>query len=657
MSAARSASYRSASLLQSLAVGFVLLLLFALLTAGVLWYLVYAVDASPPEQAEVPGLQAPTTIQWSDRGPATIEASTLADTYAALGYVHGLRRTWSIVLWRQTALGRLAEWFGAGVLPIDRHARRLDLARQSRQAYARLPDADRTLLDAYAAGVNAAFDADAARHHDELVLLDLAPAPWAPWHTLTIERLFGWLATAPLPDSVASSFTRADAQFRRWLRLEGLPHSIAWTHQSEGSTVLFQRHTYGTSALPLFDDVIIQRPGRPDIAGASLPGTPFLPTGTAGSDGWSLLLDSRTALSRVDTAALTTTSSFHRLQTHTNREDLLHVRRAESGLPLPATSPDSMATILQWDGFRPLSDAPAWRALLQADPPSFQLLSGSGLRIGPDGWRLTGPATIHKPLPDGLLIGRTRWAHYQAEALRPRLRTAASADALALGQSDSSVWATQQGETLLPVIRSMDGETGPVGDALTYLRNWNFRYDRASIAASVLDTWLHQQGAPFAPLASDSLQAEAMDMYQRSLRRAVDTLVARFGADAEQWRWERVQPNQRHFPVWSADDRVNQDLQTLATTRYAPIRRPHGGHPSVPAGGASLLQSTPTPASWAGWMSTDPDQPLMSLRHHLRPEAFMSRYTASDRFPEPVPLVPDPSPEWTTRLVPAEPPQ
>jgi hypothetical protein len=310
-----------------------------------------------------------------------------------------------------------------------------------------------------------------------------------------------------------------------------------------------------------------------------------------------------------------------------------------------------MATILRWPGFRPVSDAAAWHTLLDGDLPTFELLDGTGLRMDPAGWTETGTPPIREALSEGLLIGQSRWARYKADVLRAQLEREV-APTFDIGRSDSSAWAARQIERLLPVIRPLDTQVGPMGDAITYLRNWNFRYDRASIAASVLDMWLRQHGAPFAALESDSIRAPGA--YRRSFRRAVDSLVHRFGTDAEQWRWERVQPNQRYFPVWSADSLVDQDLSTLASTRYAPIRRPHGGHPSAPAGGASPIQPTPTPAAWAGWMDANPATPLVSQQYQLRPDGFLSRYTAPDRPPTPTALTSDRNWTWTTELVPPD---
>lgn len=653
MPASRNGPTRSDTTLSRSTSVTVVVLLLALSLGGLVWYLAYAADESPPQNSPVVHLQDSVTIGWGENGISSIEARTLPDTYAALGYVHGMRRTWSVVLWRQTALGTLSEWFGPGTLPIDRHARRLDLARQARAAFDALPSEEQALLNAYASGLNAAFDAGAAQRHDELVVLDLAPDPWQPWHTLAVERLFGWLATTPPPDSLPASLRQADMRFRRWLHLQGFDHSTAWAVAEGDSAFLLQQHVFGTSALPLFESVTITRPNAPPLQAASLPGTPFLPAGKRGSQAWALLLDSRTHHSLVDTAAVNRTSSFHRLQTRSGDEELLRVKRTPSGLPFSYPEADSMSLLLEWPGFRPISDAPAWHHLLEGntDEATFQLMAGSGLTIGRDGWQLIGEPDVTERLPNGLFIGRSNWAHYQAEVVRSKLQRTPASDLVAAGRSDSSAWATRQTNRLLPSIRPLAGTDPLLTDAATYLRNWDFRYDPSSIGASVLDAWLAHHDAPLTPLLADSLFRS--EMYRHSFKRAVQSLANRFGADARQWRWERISPNDRYFPVWSADSLVAQDLSALATTRYAPIRRSAPGHPSAPAGGVSLTQPMPTPAAWRGWTHNQRQEPLTVHQVHLRPDAFMSRYTAPDRPPAPAPLSTVQDPEWTTRLVPA----
>lgn len=686
------------------------LVLIALVMGGslLLWYFAYEVDDAPPASSSVSHLTQPASIAWQANGVARISAASRSDAIAALGYAHGTQRTWSLALWRQTALGELGEWFGRGLLPLDRHARQLGLGAMAKEAYAQLPDSTQRLLTAYASGVNAALDAGAAQHHDELVLLDLPLAPWQPWHALAIERLVGWLATSPPPDSTiaattsaAQRFFAADARFRQWLHLHGLERSVAWGVRTATGPALFQRHVYGTSALPLVQEVVLEEAGAPAQAGASIPGTPFLVTGRSGRSAWSVLLHSAMDLAFAPVDSSTLDTVHERIRLRDGGEMLFTTSRAPGQLPLgtpddrpvrPGALPDTLSVAdsiaavdsirtqrrsvwqVQWSGLRPGSDASAW---LTRTPQaaSFSLMSGRGLRIeGGESWTVTGEPLVVARLDNGILIGQSPWAQAQARSLRTQLDASASIETL--GASDSSAWAAQGASTVLPFLFRAAPSDSLLSEAMTYLRNWDYAYDRASIGASIFESWLRvhrtaTDSLPFlrdrAPLTppddslayvqwTDSLRADSLRRSRRlqsTMQQAVQSLANRFGTDPRQWRWERVNATPRHFPVWSADSLVDRNLADLSTTRYAAVDQPGRGHPSTLSGGSSLLDAAPAPvAAWEGWTSAAPNAPFMVRRPRLLTNVFLGRYAAPDRRPPPFALRSDTTAPATTRLQP-----
>lgn len=687
-------------------------LLLIALAAGsslLVWYFAYEVDDAPPATSSIAHLDRPASVAWQANGVARITAASRSDALAALGYVHGTQRTWSLALWRQTALGRLGEWFGRGMLPLDRHARQLGLGTLSQAAYAQLPDSTQRLLAAYASGVNAALDAGAAQRHDELVLLDLTPTPWQPWHVLAIERLVGWLATSPPADSVvaaatadAQRFFAADATFRHWLHLHGLERSVAWGVRTAEGPALFQRHVYGTSALPLVQEVVFDRANGPARMGASLPGTPFLVTGRSGQRAWSTLLHSplRLSFAPVDSSALTTV--HERIRFRDGGETLFTTPRAPGLLPLgtpdarpigPGTLPDTLSVAdslaavdsirtqrrsvwqVEWTGLRPLSDASAWLALPDPPAPSFVLMSGRGLRLGRDGsWTVMGTPPVVARLGQATLVGQSPWAEAQAQALRSDL--GASPSVAALSTRDSSTWAARRATDVLPLLFRAAPSDTLLSEALTYLRNWDYAYDRASIGASIFESWLRAHRAatdslpfvrPPAPRTppddslayvqwTDSLRADSLRrsrQLQGTLQQAVDALTNRFGADPRRWRWERISTTPRYFPVWSADSLVDRNLAGLSNTRYAAVERPGRGHPSTLSGGTSLLDAPPAPAAaWEGWTRPAPDASFMAVRPRAYTDRFLGRYAAPDRRPAPFPLRSDTAATATTQLRP-----
>jgi hypothetical protein len=693
---------------------FIGLLLIALLVGGgvLIWYFAYEADSPPPRSSTVTALAQPATLHWQTNGVARIEATSHADAIAALGYAHGLQRTWTLALWRQTALGRLGEWFGRGVGPLDAHARRIGLASRAEAAYEQLPDSTQRLLQAYTAGVNAALSDGAAARHNELILLDVSVDDWQPWHSIAIERLVGWVATTPPPDSSLAAlpdttqrFFRADDLFRRWLHLYGLERSVAWGTETADGPSLFQRHVYGTSTLPLLQPAILDSGTGPPLTGASVPGTPFFPAGHAHGTAWSVLLHSPMTLTFAPVDSSTLATEYGRIRFRDGGETLLTTQRAPDQLPLSAPDPrpidpgvlpdtlspaDSAAAMdsirtqrrsvwqIRWPGLEPVSDAAAWVALIRGDNTgSFQLVNGNGLRLQSDGeWAVLGDPPVVERFDNSVLVGQTGWAQSQARSLSAQLDTPAPPPVSALSASDSSTWAARGAASVMPFLLTASPADSLVREATTYLRNWDYTYDRASIGASVFETWLRAHrtvtdSLPFllsrAPLTppedslayvqwTDSLQADSLrrgEALQNTLAQAVQSLSAEYGPDPRQWRWERVNGSQRHFPVWSADSLVDRNLQGLTDTRYAAVERPGRGHPSALSGGASLLDMTPRPmAAWEGWTMAAPEAPFMVRRPQVYTDIFLGRYTAPDRRPPPMMLRSDSTAAATTRLQP-----
>lgn len=693
-------------------------LLFVTLLFGAgafFWYFAYEAKEPPPAETPLANLAHPVTIHWQDNDVAHIEATSSSDAASALGYVHGTQRTWSLALWRQTALGRLGEWFGRDLLPFDRHARQLGLHATARDTYDQLPDSTQRLLTAYAEGVNAALRDEAARRHDEFVLLDLSPAPWEPWHALAIERLMAWFATAPPPDTVlaeadrtTAEFFETDAQFRRWLHLYGFDRSIAWATQEDEGPTLFQRHVYGASALPLLHEVVIENEGEPVVSGASLPGTPFFPAGRSEQHTWALLLSSPLELSFAPVDSSTLATAHERIRFHDGDEVLFTTERTPRALPLgePDSRPlaleslalpdtlspaDSVAVVdsiitrrrsvwqVQWPGFQPVTDATAWQALATDDPAPFELLDGRGLHASAhDDLQVLGTPPVVERFEAGILIGQDDWARAQAQSLRAHRSAAAPPALAALSADDSSTWAAERLSDLRPLLHMVEPSDTRLREALTYLRNWNFIYDQASIGASVFDAWMRAHRAetdslPQAPnhdllpvpedsaalvRQADSLRLDSLQharLLHHTLEQAVASLTDDFGPDPRRWRWERVNTTPRYFPVWSADSLIDRELRNLPATRYAPIDRPGRGHPSALAGGTSLLDTLPqAPMAWEGWTTADTAPSFTVRRHRFRTDVFLGRHTAPDWRPAPFPLRADDAPAGTTVLRPAQ---
>src|SRR5207247_9755328 len=116
-------------------------------------------DETPVLPAGAPaGRGAAIAIDDDGSGVPTVQAEDELGLAFGQGWAHARDRRFQMELYRRTAQGRLAEWFGALALPYDRHFRLFGFEAVAESAVARMPAASRAELSAYAAGVNA-FDA------------------------------------------------------------------------------------------------------------------------------------------------------------------------------------------------------------------------------------------------------------------------------------------------------------------------------------------------------------------------------------------------------------------------------------------------------------------------------------------------------------------
>lgn len=635
-----------------------------------LWWVLSGPETEPPSRHPIEGLEDTVTVGWTDQHTAILKDARGAEAFTALGYVHGMTRAWTVTVWHRTALGKLSASWGEDLVPIDRHVRRLGFGHHARQTYDQLSPTTQRRLQAYTRGLNAALESERVRRRTPFVYLDLTPNRWKPWHPLAIERLLAWTGTdvsslfGGIPTG-PSNFERADRRLRRWLHLHGRARSMAWAARSRSDNtrpVLFARHVLGASAEPLIQEVML-RPtsGSPTVL-ASLPGVPLFPTGTTGSQSWSYLLSSRARLDRVAVDSTQLQVRHERIAPARGAEELVRIRRHGDALWVANAPPDS-AWVLQWPGLQTHTDIGQWIPSLRGEnaprPDSganaFSLFEGFGLALDATGnWSVRGQPPVVERGPGTILIGRSRWARSQATALEAQ-QARTSVRPSQWSASDSSTWAASLLPRMRPALDPLEGRAPVQDDALSYLGNWDFGYQPASIGAVVFERWMqtYRNEIGRVPADDDSVFFAAARQRQ-AFREAVNRLAAQYGTDVRQWRWERVAQTQRYFPVWSSDSLVAEDLSSLSTTRYAPLDRPGRGHPSALSGGPSLVDPPamgPAPTQWDGWMRSGTAN-LTVRRLRLDPSGIFARSLLPRDAPSPV-SVSDAPPTRTTRLVPA----
>jgi penicillin amidase len=136
-------------------------------------------------QHRLPGLAAPVSIERDALGVPWIRGRSREDVVRATGFLHAQERFFQMDLARRRAAGELAELVGARALPLDRDIRLHRFRAEAVHALALLSPSDRTLLDAYTAGVNEGLHALGASPFEYLILRQ-SPQPWRAEDTFLV---------------------------------------------------------------------------------------------------------------------------------------------------------------------------------------------------------------------------------------------------------------------------------------------------------------------------------------------------------------------------------------------------------------------------------------------------------------------------------------
>ncbi len=169
--------------------GLALALVFVLLGVGgaYLWLRTSLPDFSG--QVRLAGLGAAVEVIRDANAVPHIFAETLEDAYFALGFVHAQDRLWQMDMQRRLGAGRLAEILGEPALRLDRYMRTLGLYRLVEREFAHLAPEVQEAIRAYAAGVNAYLDSHSGAWPPEFYLLGYRPEPWNPADSLVWGKL------------------------------------------------------------------------------------------------------------------------------------------------------------------------------------------------------------------------------------------------------------------------------------------------------------------------------------------------------------------------------------------------------------------------------------------------------------------------------------
>ena len=165
--------------LRLLASALSVLALLALAFGG--WFYFQLRRSLPALEGEIrlQGLGHAVVVERDAQGVPTIKGEARTDVAQALGFLHAQERFFQMDLARRRSAGELSALFGPKALEVDKAARMHGFRRLAQATFARLPAAQRALLEAYATGVNSGL-ANLGANPFEYLLLRTAPQPWKP---------------------------------------------------------------------------------------------------------------------------------------------------------------------------------------------------------------------------------------------------------------------------------------------------------------------------------------------------------------------------------------------------------------------------------------------------------------------------------------------
>ena len=278
-------------------------------------------------------LQHPVDVHWDPYGTPYIYAENDDDLYFAIGYIHAQERLWQMTLTQIASEARFAEFFGPELIELDKHQKTLGFWNTATSIEESISDEVMNSLEAYANGVNAFIENNENNLPIEFSLLEIDPIRWTPTHSIALTRLMAWdqnihwraeLAYAFIGQKFGAStaqqllptyndrypttlshqikenhipdnlllFSKQDSKIKKILEKTGAPFgSNAWAVKSrkteEGSPILAGDPHMGLSIPGFWYELYYHTPDH-QMAGATIPGAPFVVLGQNRDIAWSI---------------------------------------------------------------------------------------------------------------------------------------------------------------------------------------------------------------------------------------------------------------------------------------------------------------------------------------------------------------------------------
>jgi len=268
---------------------------------------------------ELTGVSTPVELVRDRWGIPHISAHNAQDLFFAQGYVHAQDRRFQMEMYRRASEGRLSELVGEGAVELDRVWRAMRFKATAKDLVDSLTHDQLATLESYCRGVNAAARSNPAPL--EFKMLGIEFEPWKPENAIEILLMNGWhLATNfhhelaalkladKLPVDVRDSLFGFEPQGEElpepaievenlkllpglslWQRMSSGGRSNNWAvapKRSKSNAALLANDPHLPVSMPsIWYEVHLKAPGI-DVAGASIPGAPFVVLGHTRTLAW-----------------------------------------------------------------------------------------------------------------------------------------------------------------------------------------------------------------------------------------------------------------------------------------------------------------------------------------------------------------------------------
>ncbi len=229
-------------------------------------------------------VSAKVVVSRDALGVPHIAAANIEDAIFMQGFVTAQDRMWQMDALRRLAAGELAEVVGKQALETDQESRRLRIGKIAEEAEQTMPAADRSILAAYARGVNFFLETHRGHLPVEFSLLNYEPRPWSKRDTVLAGLQMYRTLTTSWRDEITKLHMlqkgdREKVEFLFPVRSGGEAQrgSNAWTisgaRSATGKPILANDPHLDFTIPSTWYMVHLRAPGL-DVSGVSLPGVP-----------------------------------------------------------------------------------------------------------------------------------------------------------------------------------------------------------------------------------------------------------------------------------------------------------------------------------------------------------------------------------------------